>query len=187
MDEPEPFNLKVKICIAGNSAVGKTSLIRRYVMDIFDDRYISTLGTKVSKKRLIIKRGNMNIDLTLSIWDVLGQEEFSQIQDTAFKGSKGAFIVCDFTRVETLQDITHWSDKIIQANGNIPIVLLANKSDLTSQYSFNENDVQIFSNQLNMPYFLTSAKFGDNVIKSFYKISKMVVDEMFKDQNFGQT
>ncbi len=180
----EPFNVKVKICLVGNSAVGKTSLIRKYVMDIFDDRYISTLGTKVSKKRLIVKRDNLDIDLTLSIWDILGQEEFAQIQSTAFKGSKGAFIVCDFTRVDTLHNVSHWTDKLKDASGNIPIVLLANKADLTGQYSFSENDVKNYSTQLDMPYYLTSAKFGDNVIKSFFTLSKLVVDDLFKDQSF---
>ncbi|WP_455392156.1 Rab family GTPase [[Eubacterium] cellulosolvens] len=180
----EPYNLKVKICLLGDSAVGKTSLIRRYVMDIFDDKYISTLGTKVSKKRIMLKKDNMDIDLTLSIWDVLGQQEFTKIQNTAFKGSKGAFIVCDFTRAETLQNISQWAARLKKAAGDIPMVILANKSDLTGKYTFNENDIQMCSNQLNSQYFITSAKFGDNVIKSFYTLSRLVIDDMFKGQTF---
>ena len=155
----EPYNLKVKICLVGDSAVGKTSLIRRYVMDIFDDRYISTLGTKVSKKRLIIRKPNADIDLTFSIWDVLGQEDFPGVKTMAFKGSKGALLVCDLTRKDTLDHLLTWASRIKEVSGNIPMILLGNKADLTSEYAYSEKEVQEMSAQLDAPYFLTSARF----------------------------
>lgn len=177
----EPYSLKVKICIIGDSQVGKTSLIRKYVIDIFDDKYISTLGTKVSKKQIKIKKKTAEVDLTLSIWDVLGQEEFSKIQNMAFKGSRGAFIVCDVTRNETLKSTYNWAKKIREVNGDIPIILLANKADLTSDYAFNENDLSKCSEHLKIPFFKTSAKFGDNVIKSFYTLGSLIAVDIFKD------
>jgi len=177
----EPFNVKVKICLVGDSAVGKTSLIRRYVMDIFDDKYISTLGTKVSKKRLKLKKEDLDIDLTLSIWDVLGQDSFKGIQGMAFKGSRGAMLVCDVTREETLKNITSWADRIKKIAGDIPFVLLANKSDLTSQYKFNESDLESYSSNLNTSFFMTSAKFGDNVLKAFYKLGDLVTTELLNE------
>ena len=178
----EPFTLKVKIILVGNSEVGKTSLIRRYVMDIFDDRYITTLGTKVSKKRLIIKKNETDVDLTFSIWDILGQEEFSNIQAMAFKGAKGALLVCDLTRNETLQSITGWVTRVKEVTGEIPMILLANKADLTGDYAFTEDDIKAVTTQLKIPYYFTSAKFGDNVIKTFYSIGDMVTDAIFKGQ-----
>ncbi len=68
--------LKAKICLIGEAAVGKTSLIRRYVEDAFDDKYISTLGAKVSKKELVLDSpsGPLNVDMT--IWDIMGEKGF---------------------------------------------------------------------------------------------------------------
>ena len=101
----DKYKVKVKICLLGDAGVGKTSLIRRYVMDMFDDKYITTLGTKVSKRKLVIKKNDNEFDLTFSIWDILGQEEFKNIQNMALKNSKGAIIVCDITRKKTLENI----------------------------------------------------------------------------------
>ena len=71
----DKIRVKGKICLLGDLAVGKTSLIRRYVLDTFDDKYITTIGTKVTKKRLDIELPDQQkeIDLTLLIWDIMGQ------------------------------------------------------------------------------------------------------------------
>lgn len=176
----EQYNIKVKICLIGDSSVGKTSLVRRYVMDIFDDKYISTLGTKISKKLVIIKKNNMDINITLSIWDILGQEDFKNIHTMAFKGAKAAMLVCDLTREDTLKNILTWESRLKEATGKIPIVLLANKSDLSSDYAFTQDDLKLYSSELGAPFFMTSAKFGDNVLKTFYKIGELITNEIFK-------
>ena len=181
---PEAYNIKVKICLVGDAQVGKTSLVRRYVMDFFDDDYIATLGTKISKKKLIIKKDNKEFNLTLSIWDVLGQKELKNIQKMAFQGSKGAIFVCDITREETLRSVLTWIADVKKVTGEIPFVLIANKCDLTDDYSFSEKDIEAYSSQLNAPYFMTSAKFGDNVIRMFYKIGDLIIDTIFlQDSN----
>ncbi len=179
----KPYKLKVKICLVGDSSVGKTSLIRRYVMDIFDDKYITTLGTKVSKKRIMIRNRDSEFDLTLSIWDVLGQKDFKGIHAMAFKGAKGTLLVCDLTRKETLNNLTNWVSHIKAVTGQIPMIILANKSDLTSEYAFTEAELQAFSTQLNTDFYMTSAKFGDNVIKTFFKLGELVINEIFLDEN----
>jgi small GTP-binding protein len=180
MNNSERYNVKVKICLIGDASVGKTSLIRRYVLDVFDDKYINTLGTKVSKKKLIIKKMDQEFDLTLSIWDVLGQEDFEKIQTMAFQGSKGALLVCDITRKDTLANLSNWHHRLKEVAGDIPIIILANKSDLQDQYTFNEHDIEEFSSGLNASYFLTSAKDGDNVIKTFYKLGDMITTSILK-------
>ena len=176
----DQYNMKVKICLIGDSSVGKTSLVRRYVMDIFEDNYISTFGTKVSKKQVIIKKDDKNINLTLSIWDVLGQEDFKKLQGIAFQGAKAAMLVCDLTREDTLRNILTWESRLKEVTGEIPIILLANKSDLTSDYEITNNDLQSYSSELSAPFFLTSAKFGDNVIKTFYTIGDLITTEILK-------
>jgi small GTP-binding protein len=174
------YKMKVKICLVGDAGVGKTSLIRRYVLDMFDDNYITTLGTKVSKKRVVIKKDEKKIDLTLSIWDVLGQEDFKNIQNMAFKGSKGLILVCDKTRLETLDNVTKWQERVMGIANNIPSIILVNKSDLEEQSNLTEENVKELATNLNMPYLFTSAKDGTNVIKAFYKISDLIADEFTK-------
>ena len=166
MDSNNKYNIKVKICLVGDASVGKTSLIRRYVLDVFDDKYINTLGTKVSKKKIIIKKDDRIINLTFSIWDILGQEDFKKIQAMALSGSKGTMFVCDLTRKDTLTRLDYWFNKVKDVAGDIPCILLANKSDLKDQYTFNNNELKEVAEKMNAQYFYTSAKEGENVIKS---------------------
>ena len=177
----DKYSFKVKICLLGDSSVGKTSLIRRYVMDIFDDKYITTLGTKVSKKQLIINKGSNEINLMFSIWDVLGQKDFKKIQVMAFKGSKGALLVCDITRKETLDNLLTWGKRLKATTGEIPLIILANKSDLTDEYDCSEKDLKSYSKKLNAPILKTSAKFGDNVIRAFFNMGEVVINDLFSE------
>jgi len=167
--------VKKKICLIGDPAVGKTSLIRKYVTDVFDDKYIGTLGTKVTKKRVLIEEPEVNYDLTLAIWDILGQKEFQRIQNMAYRGAKGVFLVCDLTRKDTLDNLNEWSDAIKQVTSEIPVIILANKCDLDNP-AFGEEEIRVISKKLNdAPYIITSAKNGDNVDDAFYKMGEFVV------------
>ncbi len=78
-------NLRSKICLVGGRAVGKTSLIRRFVLDMYDDHYISTLGTKVSKKVVEVPRSehDLVVRLDLAIWDIMGQPGFRELLEDA--------------------------------------------------------------------------------------------------------
>src|SRR5438046_784173 len=88
-------HIKRKILLLGDGAVGKTSLIRRFVVDKFSDDYITTIGTKVTKKDLRLESPGKVTDLTFMIWDVLGQKGYKGIQESSFQGAKAAheFIV----------------------------------------------------------------------------------------------
>src|SRR6058998_257115 len=104
----ESRRMKIKVCLVGEAAVGKTSLIRRFVLDDFDDKYIQTLGTKVSKKELSLPGpagdGKLKVDMT--IWDIMGQKGFRELlKEAYFYGAKGIFAVCDVTRRVTLDDL----------------------------------------------------------------------------------
>ena len=123
--------MRTKICLLGDGAVGKTSLIRRFVVDEFRDKYISTMGVKVMKKNVFLK--NPQRDVTLMIWDIMGQQIFTPVFKRYFKGSDGVLIVCDITRKETLKHIESWLKEITDVTGTIPAVFP--KSRKTSSIS----------------------------------------------------
>jgi len=157
--------IKAKICLFGDPAVGKTSLIRRYVYDMFDDKYLTTLGTKVTKKIVKLNWHGRDIDVVMMIWDIVGQREFTNlIKDAYFYGAKGLIGVCDITRKETLENIDFWMGKIKEiVKEDVPLILIANKADLEER-QFGENELGEYAKKYNaFRYFITSAKTGENV------------------------
>ncbi len=168
--------LKRKICLIGDWGVGKTSLIRKFVLDQFDDKYIVTLGTKVTKKRIKFKKNNGDIiDLNLVIWDIMGQEEFKKIQKSAYRGAHAAFIVCDITRKETLDNLSRWRNEIFKIAGIIPIIILVNKADLRGQENFSLDELAKTALELKAKHYLTSAKNGQNVEAAFKAIGLKLI------------
>ena len=164
-----------KVSLAGESMVGKTSLISRFVLDQFDDKYLMTLGTKVSKKTLSLKdSAHGNVNLTLMVWDIVGLSGYhSQLHSAHFKGAKGALLVCDVTRFDTYECMSAWAEQIIKASGNIPLVFLGNKSDLDSQVT--REDLEGIAKRYSTEYFLTSAKTGRNVQEAFEALGKRIL------------
>ncbi len=168
------MELKRKIVLLGDLAVGKTSLVRRFVYNQFSDEYIQTIGTKVSKKHLTVNMDAEKHELTLVIWDVLGQQGYTQVQSAAFRGSHGALFVCDITRKSTLYSILHyWIPKLEEVAG-VPGVLLANKSDLPN-WEIEMSDLEEFSKITGLPFLLTSAKTGENVEKAFSTLAELML------------
>ena len=92
-----------KIVVLGDPAVGKTSLIRRFVINAFDDKYLTTIGAKIVKKEIQLRSGGAkpDIDVTLMIWDVAGQKTLGNVKQAYYRGSEGAMIVCDITRLKS--------------------------------------------------------------------------------------
>ena len=122
-----------KVVLLGESAVGKTSLIRRFVHDEFSDSYISTIGTKVSKKVLDINFEGQDTQVNLMIWDMLGREGYMSTQARQIVGAQGVIIVADITRPETLTNLEkYWIPLILRTIGTVklPFVFLGNKVDL---------------------------------------------------------
>jgi len=162
-----------KMCVMGEASVGKTSLIRRFVYDKFDDRYISTLGTKTTAKEMQITIGEEEYNLKFQIWDILGSRSFSNIQKTTYNGSQGAFIVLDLTRKETMYSFGNWLLSLYKITGQIPVVVLANKNDL--KVEFDREEIEALLRVYGFPYFLTSAKTGENVNLAFETLGKIMI------------
>jgi small GTP-binding protein len=170
------IEIKKKIAMIGDAAVGKTSLIRRCVLDQFSDDYIATFGTKITKKHVKFDRDNNEIiDIFLMIWDVMGQEEFKRAQMQAYSDSRGAIIVCDVTRKDTLLNVLKWYSDILSVTQDIPVIILANKYDLKEQAEVTTEDLDIIASQLDAKSFFTSARTGDNVETAFRELGRQLI------------
>ncbi|HEV8595314.1 MAG TPA: Rab family GTPase [Thermoplasmata archaeon] len=175
--------MKVKVCLVGEGAVGKTALIRRFIHDQFDDRYISTLGAKVSKKELTVKNpkadGDIAIDMT--IWDIMGEKGFRELlKEAYFHGAQGVLAVCDVTRKDTLGELHDWIAAVHKVTGQIPIQFLANKSDLEKQRAMSEEDIKKVADVHKSPYLFTSAKTGQNVEPAFQSLASLIAAKSAK-------
>ncbi len=171
------ISVKHKIVLLGDGAVGKTSLVRRFVVDQFDDRYVATIGAKVMKKDVRVSSRALEYDITLIIWDVLGQKGFHGVQAKAFDQSRGVVLVTDLLRPETAQSVKdYWMSRVKDTIGSVPLVLFGNKLDLVE----NKNAVEVvlagLAKELGCKYFLTSAKTGENVEAGFNSFAKTLVE-----------
>jgi small GTP-binding protein len=158
-----------KVCLLGDGGVGKTSLIGRYVLDCFRDEYIMSFGTKVSKK--VIEYDD--VQLTLMIWDVLGQKSQKTLHAAYYNGANGALLVCDNTREETLLHLPQWKKDLEDVTGPVPIVPIVNKADLESRLQ--PQNVQETRAQMGRDLLFTSAKTGNGVQDAFESLGRMVM------------
>lgn len=159
-----------KICLLGDPGVGKTSLIRRFVYNRFDDRYITTIGTKVSRKEVNLNGRN----IVLLIWDILGQKE-TRMHEVYYRGTKGAIIVGDITRRETIEHIEDWRSALYSAVGKVPLAIAINKMDLRGEWALEPKAVRDIVNGDNDGCLIfTSAKTGEGVEDAFMAIAKSI-------------
>jgi small GTP-binding protein len=172
--------VKRKVLLIGDGAVGKTSLIRKFVMDKFDDKYITTIGTKITKKDLRYDFQDNETVLTLMIWDILGQKGYKSIQASSYRGAEGAMIVCDLTRNETLANTSdYWIPELHKVANAIPLVFVGNKCDLVEQRQTTEDELKAMA-----PSFVASAMTGENVEAIFTKLGELVLG---RDSQAGPT
>ncbi len=175
---PSDETRKIKVCLVGDVGVGKTSLIRRYVLDVFDDKYIATIGTKVTKKEIEVKdpRTGAPQKVVLLVWDIMGQPSFREVlREAYFYGAEGALAVCDVTSKESLGELRYWVKAMTATTGKIPIVFLGNKCDLRDETRVQFQDIEIFAKKHDSPAMLTSAKTGYNVEQAFTTLVEKLV------------
>lgn len=164
-----------KICLLGDFAVGKTSLVRRFVHNRFDDQYISTIGVKVSRKTVMVPIKDEVVELTLMLWDLAGSQEFTTVTTSYLRGAAGAILVCDLTRANTLPSLQRYADEITKVCGPIKLVVAANKFDIPEQHQIGGEQIVEMATILHAPYFFTSAKIGEEVDLLFRHLGTLLL------------
>jgi small GTP-binding protein len=155
-----------KVCMLGSFAVGKTSLVRRYVGGIFSDTYLTTVGVKIDNK-IVQAREN---EVKVVLWDLAGDDEFQKMRWTYLRGAFGYLLVADGTRAATLAKAEALEQEMRQELGAKPFVLLINKSDRRSEWEM-EPAWQEGLVARGWDIFHTSAKTGEGVEKAFSKLT----------------
>jgi small GTP-binding protein len=164
-----------KVCLLGDFAVGKTSLVRRLVYDRFDDKYISTIGVKVSRKTVAVARSGGVVELAMMLWDLAGSEEFSRVRASYLRGAAGAVLVCDLTRPETLDSLRSYVDDLTVVSPGAQLILAANKYDLDAQRQLEQAEIETVAASIGAPHYLTSAKTGDAVEALFRHLGRLLM------------
>ena len=164
-----------KVLLIGEAAVGKTSLTMKFIHGKFKSDYLLTVGMEPYSKYL--KIGNNSV--TLSIWDIAGQQRFDVFRTMFFRGAKAALLVFDLTRPATLAKLQDWhSDLIKNAGKDVQTILVGNKNDLVDLRSISKKDALAYAKKIRaLAYVETSAKTGTNVDESFYKITETLVNK----------
>jgi len=163
--------IQKKICMLGGFAVGKTSLVARFVSSIFSEKYLTTVGVKIDKKALTVA----DRDVTLLLWDIYGQDEFQTVQQSYLRGSAGYLLVIDGTRRATLETAARLQQMAEEVAGKVPFVVVLNKADLSSEWQVDERGIRKFADR-GWPIVRTSAKTGDGVEETFLKLTRAMVD-----------
>lgn len=164
-----------KLIVIGPAAVGKTSLIRRYVDNKFSFNYKSTIGVDFLAKTVRLKEDKI---VKLAIWDVGGQEKFRFLRRNFYEGTHGAILVFDLSRANTFPKMKDWLiDMRSIIEYKIPLIILGNKSDLLSEVGevIDREEPKMFAEKEESFYLETSAKTGNNVEQTFKELTKQML------------
>lgn len=159
----------VKIVVAGDGNVGKTSLVRRYCEGKFEESRIATIGVDFHTKVIPLETGNIK----LSIWDMAGQERFQVMRGGFYRGSRSAALVFDVTDPGTFENLPNWRDEIMEVIPDQRFIIVGNKIDL--ERVVDPEPAKAFATSLNAPYIETSALSGEGVDELFLTMGKLAV------------
>ncbi len=174
---PEAVDYLFKIVFLGEGAVGKTSLVGRYVYDSFEGDYLATIGTDIHVKMVNVS----DTVVKLVIWDIAGQDNFAQLRRAYYMNASAAFFVFDTTRPETIERVDEWLNALFTVTGKIPLVLLENKVDLESAIP---NEVkEDVAKKHGISLIPTSAKEDTNVEEAFRQMTRDILNKS-RDKKF---
>jgi small GTP-binding protein len=169
------ISLSKKVCLLGDFAVGKTSLVRRFVYDLFEDKCLSTIGVKVCRKVVAVSEDDATIELTIMLWDLADSKEFDSIRVSYLRGTAGAVAVCDLTRPSTIGGLYKYSRDLRLINPGAHLILAANKTDLLHQRLVTDAQIEAAALDIKAPFYVTSARTGENVDEVFRHMARLLV------------
>eukprot|EP01120_Amphizonella_sp_Union-15-10_P013291 TRINITY_DN6148_c0_g1_i1.p1 TRINITY_DN6148_c0_g1~~TRINITY_DN6148_c0_g1_i1.p1 ORF type:complete len:199 (+),score=44.62 TRINITY_DN6148_c0_g1_i1:102-698(+) len=169
----------LKIIVLGESGVGKTSLLLRYVNNKFTMATKSTIGADFLSKQITVD----DKPTTLQIWDTAGQERFQGLGTSFYRGSDGAIFVFDVTRKNTFDELSNWKKSFLiqtnhEDNNEFPMLIIANKIDKEEERQVSRQSIEKWCQDNNLPFVECSAKEALNVDKAFYTIAKTVISKL---------
>jgi small GTP-binding protein len=159
-----------KVCMLGSFSVGKTSLVRRFVESIFDEKYHTTIGVKVDKK-VVQASGE---EVTLVLWDLHGEDAFQKMRMSYLRGMSGYLLVIDPTRRQTLEDALSLQERVEEAMGAIPSILVLNKHDLLKEWDIDLDRVTLLEER-GQTVIRASAKTGEGVEQGFSRLASAML------------
>lgn len=169
--------IKKKICLLGAFAVGKTSLTERFVNGRFEEKYLTTVGVKISQKVMPPVQapgGGQMVQHAFLIWDIAGLEKFDHVADNYYRGASGALAVADLTRPDTIDDLERFGVRFRSVNPGAQLVLIGNKADLFDGDRGTLGRLKGLSREYATACLLTSAKSGARVEEAFLELSRRI-------------
>lgn len=163
--------IQKKICMVGSFAVGKTSLVSRFVTGIFSDKYQTTVGVKIDKKRIDFEGNQVN----LIVWDLHGEDEFQKVSTSFLRGSSGLLFVVDGTRPATLDVALNLKKRAEAVIGEIPLIFVFNKKDLQEDWAIDSKSIEELESQ-GYPVVTTSAKTELGVEEAFRQLTSLIME-----------
>ena len=182
MAEDENYEMMFKVVLVGDSFVGKTNIMSKYIKNEFHEDSKATVGVEFGSKQFTVEGHSIKAQ----IWDTAGQERYKAITSAYYKGAKGAFIVYDITRKQSFDSVEKWvNDVTAVADKKITIILIGNKCDLEDQRQITKEQGEEKANKLEIAFLETSALSGENLDKAFDKMMNEVYkkchEEMLAD------
>jgi small GTP-binding protein len=163
--------IQKKICMLGTFAVGKTSLVRRFIESKYSDKYLTTVGVKVDKKVVQVDA----TEVAMLLWDVEGTESEHELRKSYLRGASGYLLVADGTRQDTLYKALAIQTRTEEVIGKVPFLLLFNKADLVDQWAISERETAALKEK-GWNVITTSAKTGLGVEEAFQTLAKKMVE-----------
>ncbi len=163
--------IRKKVCMLGAFAVGKTSLVARFVDRMYSDRYETTVGVRIRKKSLEVA----GRELSMVLWDIHGEDDFQSIKSSYLRGAGGVLLVADGTRAGTLDTALGLRQFAQDLIGEIPFLLLLNKTDLVAQWELDKGSLAKLE-EAGWRVRRTSAKEGEGVEEAFVELAALMVE-----------
>jgi small GTP-binding protein len=164
--------LQKKVCMLGAFAVGKTSLVRRFVDSVYSDSYHTTIGVKIDKKVVSVAGNN---EVALVLWDIYGADEFQQVRTSYLRGMAGCLLVVDGTRRATLDEALAFDQRVRDASGRTPSIIVINKSDLADNWEVEAERVGALERGGRIVV-RTSARTGEGVQMAFSTLAAAILE-----------